>query len=165
MAASDINPVFAAWGAIQQAVGERASTADIWGALRSVLSPNGEPLPQGSFQAVNTMRSLAAGIRNAAETLASAPGDYAITGDMVSQNINSRDALQQSLSPSYEIRYQATITSELGESVQWFTAHVSSLAGMTKGDIVSALAFNNTALSEDYGADVSGVDNISISSV
>lgn len=165
MAGPDTNPVFAAWGSIQQAVSERASTADVWAAVRSALAPEGGPLPTGSFQIVNQLRGMAAGIRNAASNLAASDLDSLIQPNMVSQNINSRDLLQQALAPQYEIRYQATLTTEEGATTRWFTAHVSSLAGMTKGDLISQLAFGNTLLSEDYGGLVEGVDNIQISAI
>lgn len=160
-----LSPFLAAWGDIQQAVGNRASTAEIWGALRSVLAPNGEPLPSGAFQAVNQLRGLAASVRNAAESFGKANDSDLVTSTMVSQNINSRDALQQALAPSYEIRYQATLTIDGVSTVQWFTSHTSMLTGMTKGDLVSLLALGNEALGSEYGGSVDGVDNVSISAV
>lgn len=98
-------PLDSYWGVIQAAVAARATTQVLFASVRLAADLAGEQLVPGSFQRMNQLRSLAVAQRNADASLARLTSDQAITFQQISTDINSRDALQRSLSPRYRVGF------------------------------------------------------------
>lgn len=152
MALSDIPSALRAyWGVIRSNVFSRATTSQLWTAISGWESQYNILRPGGLFQAVTAMRSLAVGQRNAEANLANADGSDALDASMIAEDINSRPVTEQSLSPSYLIRFEASMVTEAGNSTRWLTVKTNSLAGMIKDDLLGQLDEAGIDMSTGYG--------------
>ncbi|HEX3513846.1 MAG TPA: hypothetical protein VHT26_07595 [Trebonia sp.] len=152
MALSDIpSSLRAYWGVIRSNVFQRATTTQLWQAISGWESQYNILRPGGLFNAVTAMRSLAVGQRNAENSLASAAPEDPLTADMIAQDINSRPVTEQSLSPSYLVRFEASMVTEIGNSTRWLTVKTNSLAGMIKDDLLGQLDTAGIDMSTGYG--------------
>jgi hypothetical protein len=158
MALSDIpSQLRAYWGVIRSNVFQTATTSQLWQAISSWESQYNILRPGGLFNAVTAMRSLAVGQRNAETALANAEPEDAITAEMIAQDINSRPVTEQSLSPSYLIRFEANMVTEAGNTTQWLTVKTNSLGGMIKDDLLGQLDEAGIDMSTGYGALYTGL--------
>lgn len=162
------------WGSIQAAVGERASTAQLWEAIRNEPAAvrAGAPLP--SFAGVNELRSLAASGRNAGERLQAAIGTEARTGlaqsidaSMLSYGVSSRDQAAINTMAQYHARFEGTFVLPDGSELkQWLTVKFgqANMPG-TVGELADALAVGVPAISIPAGASLSEVGGITLTVV
>lgn len=161
-------PVRELWGTIRSGAAQRATTAEIWDAIRAVAAERGRALPRGAFKEVNQMRSLASGLRNAADRLERANPDQVITGDMIGLNIYSRSMDQMSLAPRYHIRYEVNSIVD-GELVTtWLSDVRSNLTGVTVGELqddLNASAIVSAASGSPVAGDITSIGRIEISMV
>lgn len=162
------------WGTIQSQTAVRASTADLWAAIRAdaAAHPGGLPLP--TLQGVNEIRAAAAQVRNASAAFGKARDTtetygltQAITGDMVSTVPWSRDAATIAVLADYQVRFNARMTSPLGRQ---FTQQLTMLfpngtLPATVGELVTKLgAFAPASGSLGEGS-FDGVGDVSITVV
>lgn len=136
------------WGTIQAAVAQRASTADLWSAIKS--AQEAEPGGGGTVtvQGVNEIRSAAAAVRNTSESFGAArqveqSSGFAqsITSQMMTTVPWSRDPQVLSTLADYQVRFEAMFTTPLGRSAS-VTLTAKYGAGelpATIGDLISAL--------------------------
>jgi len=162
------------WGTIQAGVTQRASTADLWAAIRGAAAsePGGAPLP--TIQGVNEVRAAAARIRNASESFGAAR-DFSerygvaqgITADMMSTAPWSRE--QQSLQTlaDYQVRFEAQMTSPLGvQFTQTLTAlFPNGTLPATTGELIDALSSFAPASGSLGDGEFNGVGDVSILAV
>lgn len=136
------------WGTIQSAVTQRAGTADIWAAIKGAAAaePGGGQLP--TFQGVNELRSVAAGMRNGADNFGAARATeessglaQGITSGMVSLAPWSSGQQVLSTLADYQVRFQALFTTPLGDaaSVTLTALFPNGQLPSTVGDLVDAL--------------------------
>lgn len=101
----------------------------VWQAVTNEFAARGEPLPQGSFQAVNQLLSLAGQQRRASMALAQGLGlaersglDQAVTGEMISSHLDARPLGEQGLGRGYRAVY---LSKEIvdGEEVLSYRTH------------------------------------------
>lgn len=130
------NPLSGYFGVFQAAVNDPAVRAQpggiqqyVWQALTNEYASRGETLPQGSFQAVNQLLSLAGQQRRAGEELSAAlrreeagPFAVAIDANMAAPHLDTRALNEQVLGPQHRVVY---ITQDLveGEPVLSYKTH------------------------------------------
>ncbi len=145
------------FGSIQGAVGERASTAEVWQAIRSQSEATGRPIPEGAFLAVNQLRSIAVGIRRAAENLQEAGGLGTLTSDMISQAPYQRSEAAQMAAPAWEVKFLNTLNIMGLETATWSTTYFH-------GQLINAVQADAALMASHYGPATSvGVSHLSIS--
>lgn len=150
------------WGPIQAAVRQRATTAEIWDAIRGYAADQNVPLPAGLFGEVNRMRSLAAGLRISSERLASARPDDAITSRMVGTQLYARNALERALGPAYHIRFELSTTGPDGPSIGWYTVEYSGGVPATVGQLMAELEQYAEGLADSYGVAVGEIGAVEL---
>lgn len=172
--AGQLSSAMTYWGAIQSAVAERATTGQIWDAIRADAAavPGGAPLP--SFAGVNAVRSMAAAIRNSSEALAGALDTEQRTG--LAQGIDSsmmalapwsRDATAIATMANYQVRFQASFQAPDGSQFsQWLTMKFdpSNMPG-TVGELADALDGMGASNYTPAGGEYLGADSLSITVV
>lgn len=149
MALSDAGrSAMAYWGTIQAAVTQRASTAEIWDAVKAAQAA--EPGGGGSvtLQGLNELRSVAAQLRNGSEKLAAARAteqnsglSQGITGQMMAVAPWSQDQQVLSTLADYQVRFEAQFTTPLGAqaSVVLTALFPNGALPATVGDLIDAL--------------------------
>ena len=87
-------------------------TAFTWAQINADYAARGEPLPQGAFQAVNQLRSLAGTQHRAEQVLADAvqrqqqgPFDVAIEANMIAPHLDTRALNEMVLGPQHRVVY------------------------------------------------------------
>jgi hypothetical protein len=158
-----IDPRAAAfWGPIQLAARIGATTAETWAAIRAHAASSGAELPPGMFTAVNTMRSLATGLRRGSEAIERAgPGD-AITSRMIGQQLYARSTLERSLAPAYHVRFELTTTSAEGVNTGWYTLEYPGSLPATVGDLIAEVSEYAGGLADSYGIHVGELGAIEV---
>lgn len=153
------------FGSIQGAVSSRASTADVWQAIRSQSTATGRPIPEGAFLAVNQLRSIAVGIRRAAENLQGAGGIGTLTSDMISMAPYQRPEAAQVAGPAWEAKFLNTLVIDGLEESTWSTTYFYGSLPATVDELVNAIQADASLMASHYGNAVSlGVSSLSISS-
>jgi hypothetical protein len=126
------------WGAIQGSVRARATTAEVWGAIRDFGEANGLAYPPDMFRQVNRLRSTAAGLRIASEHLGSALNSDALTGSMVAPTIYARPATSRDVLSKYHVRvgYEAIRGGQVEQSYVTleYTGALPSTVGQLRDD-------------------------------
>lgn len=170
----DALAAMAYWGTIQSAVTQRASTADLWAAIRGAQAaePGGGGLV--TVRGVSELRGYAAAIRGAAERLNAARAGYdrtglaqVITGDMMSTAPWSASGQVLSTLADYQVRFEALFTTPLGRSssVMLTAKFPNGQLSATVGDLVAALgAFALSSGSLPVGT-FNGIGAMSITAV
>lgn len=136
------------WGTIQAAVSQRASTADIWDAIKAAAAaePGGGQLP--TLQAVNELRGAAAGLRNSADTFGAARDleessglSQGITSGMMAVAPWSSDQQVLTTLADYQVRFEAQFTTPLGDpaSVILTAKYPNGQLPATVGDLIDSL--------------------------
>lgn len=175
MALSDAGrAAMAYWGTIQNAVAERASTAQIWDAIRAAQAA--EPGGGGpvTVAGVNEVRSAAAKIRNSADGLTMARDletstglAQSITSSMMTTVPWSRDPGVLSTLADYQVRFQTLFTTPAGaQASAWVTAKFGGgELPVTVGDLIDALGAYSLAFGYTDAASFTGVGDVSITAV
>ena len=150
------------WGAIQGSVRARATTAEVWSAIRDFGAREGLTYPPGMFQEVNRLRSAAVGLRVATQRLGTALNTDAITGSMVGQTIYTRPGASRDLLRQYHVRvnYEAVRAGQLEQSYITLP-YTGSLPG-TVGELRDDAQIATEALVEGYGASLTSIGAIEI---
>lgn len=150
-----------AWGAVQAAVSARASTADVFAAVRAEAARAGQELKAGMWEAVNELRSLAATIRNGADAFQSADRSEAFTRQFAPSDINARDQADQALFPEVLVRFTLNYTDENGnEGERPLTVRINWTPDMTVGDVQDQVENLAAGLAERYGVESDGVSDL-----
>lgn len=134
------------WGTIRQSVAGRASTSDVWNAIRATQERFGLPSPSGGLFGVTRMRSIAAQQRNAVEAFAAAGPEQALSAAWVAPDINSRPITEQEITPIYNIRMQVNVATPEGEQTAWLTYVARNGLPATKGDILDLITTQSQSL-------------------
>jgi hypothetical protein len=162
------------WGAIQSAVSQRATTAEVYSAIRDYAETDlgGHPLP--TLAAVNELRSLAAQTRNASEALGNARDlserygiDSPISSQMMSLTVSSRDQQSISTLAQYQVRFETQFLTPSGVAASaWVTAKYGAAElPSSVGDLVDAVSSYALAFGYADLASFQGIGSISIAVV
>lgn len=156
-----ISPL-AFWGTIQAAVERRATTAELWAAIRDRTAETGWELPRGMFGEVNRLRSIAASLRRSAEAIAKASPDDPLTSSMIGRLPYARDAVSQSLLPAWHVRTEVRVVRAGEESREWLTLEYQGALPATVGDLRSVAAAIAAAILEGYNAELAELGTIEV---
>lgn len=157
--------LLAYWGNIQSAVSQRASTQDLWSAVRDAAATEGVQLKGVSAIDMNLLRSIAAEQQRSMQTLASAPLSQAIDPSMIARDVSARDQAAQNLAPAWLVRFEHQVLVE-GETVtQWRTSTFEGFLPATKADLLDQVGNDAIAMADDYGTTHVGVGAVQISAV
>lgn len=157
--------LLAYWGTIQQAVSERASTADLWSAVRNVAAAEGVSFIGVTATDMSALRGIAAGQRNARETLAAARPDQAIEPTMIASDLSARGQAEQNLAPSWLVRFEHDITVNGQLQTVWRTSTIDGFLPATKSDLLASVTQDAVGMADDYGVTHIGVGQMQISAV
>lgn len=150
-----------AWGAIQAAVNDRATTAQLWADVREAAADAGYPLPSGAFAAVNELRSLAVQQRNSAAAFNSAGDQALMTQAFAALDYNSRSSADRALFPELLARFELQSIDALGnQEVNMYTARLTWTPDMTVGEVRDQVGLAAAGLAADYGVEFAGVGDI-----
>lgn len=139
------------WGSILASAREKATTAEVWDAIRSYASDAGVALPSDIFQRVNDMRSLAVGLRTSSESLMRASTDQAITNREIGQQLYARSPFDQAAAPLYHVRFEMTTQVGGQQETGWYTLEYSGQLPATVGDLFADLGDYADGLAGSYG--------------
>lgn len=135
----------------------------VWQSLNNFYLSRGESLPSGSFQAVNSLLSLAAGQRqaglNLADALHSMEGtgiDQAITGNLIAPSIDSRPLDQQPLGAQHRLIFQAGFIVDGQPIFGNYTLDLGYDLPATLGGLNQAALDAATSQGLDYGWEFDG---------
>lgn len=153
------------WGVIESAVTKRASTADLWDAIREAAAAAGRPSVGVSASDISRLRGIAASQRNTAENLDRArPGDV-ITSSMIAQDIAARPLQDQILAPSWIVRFEHDVTIDGQLQTFWRSSVIDGSLPPTKGQLRSQIEADASAMADDYGVTHIGVGRMQITAV
>lgn len=150
------------WGAIQASVAQRATTAELFSAIRGAagLAP-GESLGV-SASVISQLRGMAAGIRNASEALGSAAPDQAIGPSMISGVPWGRSQAQQDLVGIWQVRFLQDVSTEEGTQQVWRTTLFQGVLPATVGSLFGQLDDVADTMASSYGQGNLGYSQVSI---
>lgn len=127
---------------IQGSAFARASTAEMWEAIRGFAEDNNYVLGPGAWAAVNEMRSIAAGQRNGMEWFARATDEELLDPNRLGSSINARDPSVANLLPEYVATFNMSFTDpDTGVQIPITRTMRDTWApGMTVGDVRQAVS-------------------------
>lgn len=165
-------PAVAAWGDPALAKGGGSRVQYVWNLIGQDYLAQGETLPPGSFQQVNTLLSASAAVNRAMlqlgkDTLAvNASGlDRALSGAHIASDIDTRAANEMLAGPNYRIRFRADITAGGIDMTQWFTWAPGANLPATINGLQDSLDIVGRGFAEDYQIDdLSLTGDVSITS-
>lgn len=150
------------WGPILLAARVHATTAEVWGVIRSVSEQSGATIPPGMFAEVNRMRSLATSLRNSGETLARAGDETALTSRMIGTQLYARNAIERNLAPAYHVRFEVTTQTAAGPVTNWHTLEYAGQLPATVGDLRYEVGTYAESLMDTYGETMLDIGAIEI---
>lgn len=162
------------WGEIQAGVTQRATTADIWAAIRGAAAEAGLDRPGVTLQGVNEVRSAAAQIRNSGAVLGKAREVSDRTGlaqgidsSMMSVAPWSRDPQVLQTLSDYTVRFQIQTVDANGETqTTWLTnLYPGGTLPATVGELVDSLGSYGQLSGSAPQGDFAGIGDIQILAV
>jgi hypothetical protein len=143
------------WGRIQGGVSERATTAEIWDAIRSLAQQEGLKLPSDMFLQVNTMRAQAAALRNASERLGRAGASAPLTSEFIAGLPYARTATEQTLAPRYHVRVNYVARRGAETEHSYITLdYTGGLLPSTVGQLYQDATTMTASLVDTYGGEL-----------
>lgn len=156
-------PLLFAWGAIEQATANRATTAEVYQAIRDAAEAQGIPSPSIPLRAVNELRAYAAAIRNASTALSRADVSTAMLSDYIAQAPWSRDLAAQNASPELQVRFQQSFVDETGNAfTHWRTLLIPGAAPETIQALYDHIEATAEALADEYGVTHAGIGAVQL---
>jgi len=163
---SDVSgKALALFGAIQGASYQHQTTAGVWQAMRSAAEQMGTDLSGVTLSDVNTLRSVAVGLRNASEEFDRAAADQALTPTMWAQNLNTRPLEERNAEQVWQVRFQHQVSIEGELQTVWRTLEYQGRLPATKAELLEDVGASAQWLADDYGIEQVGIGAIEISEV
>lgn len=153
------------WGTIQEAVSRRAGTAELWEAVRNVATREGVELSGVSASDMSSLRGISARQRNSMDSFQRAGPNDAITGPMIGSDVSARDAMAQSLAPSYIVRFEHDVTVNGELLTFWRSSVIDGRLPTTKAELLRSVEQDAVGLADDYDETHVGVGRVQISAV
>lgn len=162
------------WNEIQRSTSARATTAQVWDAIKTAQAA--EPGGGGAvtLRGVNEVRAAAAALRNSGDQFAKARAleertglPQAITGAMMSTAPWSRPPAALAAMPEYHVRFLGSFLAPDGQQLQQYLTvkyGANTLPGTT-GDLVDALTVGVPNKSIPAGYSLVNVDDLTITVV
>lgn len=163
--AGDPRPVAKAeafFGAIQRGARERATTAEIWDAIRSRADELGVRYPSTILQDVNRLRGVASGLARTSRAIANARDDQSLDRRFIGQQLYARDLNAQATAPSFHVRFQVDVTRPEGTSSEWYTLGYDAVLPATVGELLADVEAYAQSLGGDYGIEIGDVGSVEL---
>ena len=139
------------WGSIEHAVSQRASTADIWQAIRGAAAQGNVDISGANAIDLGGLRSISAQIRNAAANLASATAGASIESSMVAQAPWARRQVLQNALGIYQVRYQHSVIEDGEAKTAWRTSVFDGGLPPTVEGLMAAITEDAIAIADAHG--------------
>lgn len=153
------------WERVQGATTQRATTAQVWDAIRAAAAEEGRPIPPDAFQTVNRLRSMSVGLRNATEAFRSAEGNQVIVDRMIGTTPYARDLNAQNAMPRWQVSFQQLTQTETGVSLVWRSDIFTGALPTTKADLINELNATGLLLAEQYNVRHVGIGDVQIAAL
>lgn len=150
------------WGTILAAARERATTAQVWQAIRTQAEQQGLRVPSNLFAEVNRMRGLASGLQRSSRNLDRASSADAITSSMIGAQVYARSPLERELAPLYHVRFQMTTSAGGQTQRDWYTLEYSGQLPTTVGQMMDDVLDYALGLSGGYGVEFRELGSVEI---
>lgn len=150
------------WGSIQASVSDRATTSEIWGAIRDAQTALGDGAPSVSVGGVNELRGYAAQIRNAGERYENARPEEPLDARMIAPAPWGRSQAEQNAVPMYQIRFEHNTITEGTWSHDMRTMYIRGTTPPTVGDLFQMVDDAGEDLAADYGTEHGSVGSITV---
>ena len=162
------------WGEIQAAVSQKATTADVWAAIRGAAAEAGLTSPGVTLQGVNEVRSAAAQIRNSGTALGQSRDVAERTG--LAQTIDSsmmavapwsRDPQVLQTLSDYTVRFQMQTVDANGQTqTTWLTnLYPGGTLPATVGELVDSLGSYGQLSGSAPQGEFAGIGDIQVLAV
>jgi hypothetical protein len=153
------------FGVIEHATRERASTADIWSAIRAQAAAEGLESPGVTAQDVSRLRGAAGRIRAASAALSRAEPGYGIDAPMIALAPWSRSLAERNTLPMYQVRFLHTTNVAGQEQSDWRSIMLRGATPPTVGDLMSQLQRDAEQMAEGYNSAHVSMSNIDVLAV
>lgn len=144
------------WNNIQSSVSGRATTAELWSAIREAAAREGLDSPGITLQAVNELRSSAAQIRNAGDRLMSEPAQNGLTASHIAEAPWSRPLEERASSPMLQVRFELSMIRDGQLVTEWKTLVHSGRMPTTIADLQRIIERAGISLARSYDSDYAG---------
>lgn len=150
------------FGVIQGPTGARADTKTVWDAVEREAARRGEALPPGMWNAVNTMRSMAAELRNAGSRLSGASATDAILGSHVGVLPYGNNPSATGGPRTFHVRVTYNTVTPEGPDQQTVTLVYPGNLPATVGELRAEAEILASVASSTYEGEFDGIDAIEI---
>lgn len=150
------------WGVIEGAVAQRLNTADIWSLINDQAEAAGLSRSGLRLQDFNTMRGMAAGLRNGGERLAAADPAFGIAENMIGTAPWHRTAAQQDALAMFQVRFAHSTIVDGEPQTDYRTVMLRGALPATVGDLYDLVDADAFEMADNYGAEHAGISDLSI---
>ena len=150
-------PLLAFWGTIQAGVYQKATTGQLYSALRGAMADAGISAIPGMFQGVTILRSIAARQRRASEAFMKAAPGAAADAAWFADSINSRPQQAQDAYGRWQFRWQHNYVDNGVAGSSWRVVSFEGTLPPTKEEIVSEIMATAEYLSRKYQVQNAGI--------
>lgn len=124
------------WSEVYGGAANKLSTSDLWDNIRARAQAQGLSSPGVSATAISTLRGYASRMISAADSLAKARPELALTSSLIAEAPWSRPLQDQNAMPIYQVSFQNTIQLEDGSTVtKWQSTTITGQLPPTVGDL------------------------------
>jgi|SRR5690348_10713238 len=154
LSSSVANALSRYWSEIYGGAAQKLSTSDLWSNIRAKAQAAGETSAGVSATAVSTLRGYASGMINAANRLAAAEPELALTSAFVAEAPWSRPLQQQSAMPIYQVGFDNEIQLADGStSVVRQTITITGQLPASVGDLYGVVGSEADTLASEGSVD------------
>lgn len=159
-------PIAQYWGVIRGQIAARATTAQLWSAVRNAAAAEGYTTLTGGLAEMNRLRGLGTGLRAAAERFAKARGSAGIESSMFAPDVSARSIPGLSVTPTYRVSFVHTTVDLQGIlRTQYRIVSFPLQLPSTKDALIAELDADAGALAGKYGEQHLSVGHIEIAVV
>lgn len=156
----------ALWGAIEGAVAQHASTADVWSAIKAAHQAEGGTGPRITVREVNILRGQAAAIRNASVALNAANPAHGFDGGQLTSTAPwARPQAERNALPMFQVRFQHTVQVNGQTQTEWRTVFHQGALPPTVGDLLANTEQRAQQMAAEYGTVHGSISGISVLAV
>ena|ERR1700733_11461026 len=150
------------WGIIQKSVADRVSTSDLWSAVTSAAAAEGYSLSPANAMDMNSLRSLAAGNRNASEEFMAAPDNAALGASFYGFELYAPAPHQLNVETTYLVRFEQNVLENGMPATVWRTDTFRGVLPATKDELMQQLNSDAEQIGEDYNQTHVSIGSVAI---
>lgn len=148
-------------GKVESGTMSRASNATFWAEIKGAIEETGLDWNRGVGDIVRSLRSGAVARREAYRRFQNAKDEALFIPQLRAADLNVRSAAVQQIQPQYLMRFDLTFTGPDGQTqTKTVSMRDDIVPGLTKGQVLDAVAETAEALARDYGTGLVGYGNL-----